>query len=626
MRQIFLACAGLVAGALLAPGAVACDLKAANAASAGAGCSLAWADANLKLNDILAVGTHNSYKRAIPAPVMALVAQLSQSQADSLDYAHAPLTEQLDGGARQLEIDIFNDPQGGRYAHPVAFRLAGVALQSSMSAALAKPGFKVMHIQDVDVLSDCVLLEDCLAAIRDWSAANPKHVPVLLMFNLKRDMAMAPGGVDALPFDDTSFDALDKTVRDVFPGNMLITPGDVQGDYPTLRGAVLNDNWPTLGAARGRILFAIDEDEQIARAYRAARQDPVFFVNTHEEASPDAAYLTLNDPVADAARIRAAVEAGFIVRTRADASTKEARLNDIGRREAALRSGAQFVSTNYMQPDARFPGGYQVRLEGNAVAICNPVSSADRCAGAVLETRAAAGVSLPEDAAYFSADTLDGIAILAPPPAPGSARALADRAVFEATRALAGTLRWELATSDVESGPFEHFACALGAQLTPGSVPKLERLLNRIGTGFLVSPVKAHYQTRRPYLDTDAPICQPRTEHLAQNGDYPSGHAANGWLEALVLSELVPGRAVQILARGRAFGESRIVCGVHSVSAVEAAYQAGASVFAMLHAVPEYRDDLEAARNELAKVLAYAPAPDAEMCRREADALATPPY
>jgi membrane-associated phospholipid phosphatase len=625
MRQIGLACAVLVAGVLFAPGATACDLKAADATSAGAGCSLAWADANLKLNDILTVGTHNSYKRAIPAPVMALVAQLSQSQAEALDYAHAPLAAQLEDGARQLEIDIFNDPQGGRYAYPVAFRLAGVALQSSMSAALAKPGFKVMHIQDVDVLSDCVLLEDCLTAIRDWSAANPKHVPILLMVNLKRDKAMAPGGVDALPFDDAAFDALDKTVRVVFPTTMLITPGDVQGDYLTLREAVLNDNWPTLGAARGRILFAIDEDEQIARAYRAARQDPVFFVNTHEN-SPDAAYLTLNDPVADAARIRAAVEAGFIVRTRADAGTREVRLNDIGRREAALRSGAQFVSTDYMQPDARFPGFYQVRLEGEAVAICNPVTSADRCAGAVLETRAAAGVSLPDDAAYFSSDTLDGIAILAPPPAPGSARALADRAVFEATRALAGTPRWEVATSDVDTGPFEHFACALGAQLRPGSVPKLERLLNRISTGFLVSPVKAHYQTRRPYLDTDAPICQPRTEHLAQNGDYPSGHAANGWLEALVLSELMPGRAVQILARGRAFGESRVVCGVHSVSAVEAAHQAGASVFAMLHALPEYRDDLEAARNELSTVLASAPAPDAAMCRREADALATPPY
>jgi len=110
----------------------------------------------------------------------------------------------------------------------------------------------------------------------------------------------------------------------------------------------------------------------------------VFFVNTDEN-SPAAAYLTLNDPVAEADRIRKAVAAGFIVRTRADADTLEARRNDTRRRDAALASGAQFVSTDYFWPESRLGNDYQVRLPGGALVQCNPVRAPHRCAGLAVE-------------------------------------------------------------------------------------------------------------------------------------------------------------------------------------------------------------------------------------------------
>lgn len=226
---------------------------------------------------------------------------------------------------------------------------------------------------------------------------------------------------------------------------------------------------------------------------------------------------------------------------------------------------------------------------------------------------------------YLPADRVpDGLAILPPPPAPGSPEALADRAIFAATRTLQGTPRWRIATEDVTNAPLDRFACALGMRLDAPRVPALARLLDRGGTGALVNPVKAHYRAPRPYLGTDAPICEAKTAHLAGNGDYPSGHAANGWLEGLILAELVPDRAGPILTRARAYGESRAVCGSHSASAVRAGWMAGTAMFAVLNAAPAFQRDLAAARAELAAIRADLPAPEPGRCAAESAILARP--
>jgi membrane-associated phospholipid phosphatase len=600
-----------------------CDLAAAAVTDAGAGCERAWMDRNLKLNDLVTVGTHNSYKTEVPPAVLALIRKASPAGADELDYRHRPLSEQLDAGARQLEIDVYNDPEGGRFLTPVGLRAAGLTLDPDRRAALAAPGLKVMHVQDIDVLSACVTLQACLGIVRRWSLAHPDHAPILLMFNAKSDAALFPGGTAALPFDAAAFDALDREIRAVFPSQALITPDDVQGRYPTLRDAVLHDAWPTLGQSRGKVLFALDEGPDKVALYRGARRSlegRVFFVNT-DERSPAAAYLTLNDPVADGPRIRAAVAAGFIVRTRADAGTAEARRNDVRRRDPALASGAQFVSTDYLWPEPRLRNDYRVRLPGDAAVRCNPVRTGNRCAGLPVEMPGAA------DSAYLSPEAMpDGLRILPPPPEKNGPRAITDRQVFAATRRLKGTARWRVATSDVDTDAFEHFACALGVRLTPQIAPALARLLDRAGTAGMVDPVKQYYRVPRPFVGSDAPICQTRTAHLAGNGDYPSGHTANGWMEALILAELAPDRATEILARGRAFGESRLICGAHSLSAVQAGWLAGAAATAALHGSAAFRADLDAARREMAVVRSSAPAPAADICRSEAKALATPAY
>ncbi|MEH6665520.1 MAG: phosphatidylinositol-specific phospholipase C1-like protein [Brevundimonas sp.] len=384
--------------ALIAGPALSCDPSAADVRAAGGeACARVWMDRTLGMNDIAVVGTHNSYKLAIPeAELEAMVAV--NPGARGLDYAHRPLTEQLDAGARQLEIDILHDPEGGRYARPLSALgrpESPIAVSDEFRRVMAQPGFKTLHMPDVDFRSSCLTFIACLREVRAWSDAHPDHVPILIMLNAKTGPASMPGGTALLDFDAGAWDALDAEIRSVFDADRLITPDQVRGGHATLRDGVLAGGWPTLGEARGKVFFALDEGPEKVAAYAAGRpslEGRVLFVNT-DEASPAAAYLTLNDPVAQQARIQAAVRQGFIVRTRADADTAEARAADVTRRSAAFASGAQYISTDYLWADPRFPT-YEVRLPGDMAATCNPVRTGERCGDLAVER--VAGVTAPE--------------------------------------------------------------------------------------------------------------------------------------------------------------------------------------------------------------------------------------
>ena len=196
----------------------------------------------------------------------------------------------------------------------------------------------------------------------------------------------------------------------------------------------------------------------------------------------------------------------------------------------------------------------------------------------------------------------DLVRILPPPPTTGDARNQDDRATFTDTRKLAGSPRWKMATSDVTDDRYTVYACAMGMKLDAAKAPALARVFARLGDGGMVGRAKARFAVRRPYLNQPGDICEAKTDHLANNGDYPSGHTSNGWLTALILAELLPDRATEILQRGREYGESRYLCGSHSRSAVEAGYMSGAVIASRLHASADFRADMDAARAELARL------------------------
>jgi hypothetical protein len=332
---------------------------------------------SMPMNFIQAIGSHNSYKLAIPAPELELIRNYRAQSAITLDYSHLTLTQQLDLGMRQIELDILYDPEGGRYADPLlpkqTIGLSGSKLYDNSN--MKQPGFKVLHAQDLDVRSNCDTWIICLTEIKNWSDKNPLHIPILIIFNAKTGGSAYPGTTDALSFDSKAFDDLDQELLSVFNKKQLITPDDVRGNFPTLKEAVINNGWPTLATARGKVFFALDEGPEKVKIYsrgNASLQGLPIFVNSVDEQAEHAAYFTMNNPLQDRERIRAAVKSGFIVRTRADANTMEARTNDSSRREAAFSSGAQYISTDYYQPRLEF-SEYSVSLPGKQVARCNPL-------------------------------------------------------------------------------------------------------------------------------------------------------------------------------------------------------------------------------------------------------------
>jgi hypothetical protein len=345
----------------------------------------------LRLNEIQVIGTHNSYHAGF-APSAAKLWQAKNPQAfDGLDYQHKPLEQQFDSGVRQIELDVFADSKGGRYAHPSGPAMIAAAQLPAdpdfdPDGVMAKPGFKVMHMQDIDYRSICQPFTACLERVRQWSHAHPKHIPIFILVETKQQKPRGPAQVtEPELFTSATFDALDTEIRSVFPSREIITPDDVRGHYDTLNEAVLAGNWPTLKSARGKVIFLMDQ-RPVGPIYLAGHpslRGRVLFTNA-EPGEPDAAFIERND--GPAAEITDLVRKGYLVRTRTDADTKEARTDSTARRDAMIASGAQILSTDYpMNEPARWPGNYVVSLPGNVVARWDPVNAPLTYRGKPLE-------------------------------------------------------------------------------------------------------------------------------------------------------------------------------------------------------------------------------------------------
>lgn len=368
-----LAAAWIVAlGAALPWAASACDVERP---SGPPPCTRASVD-RLPLNAIQSIGTHNSYKRAMPADELAAHRAVDAAGANGLDYAHPPLPQQLDLGLRTLELDVHRDPRGGHYLTPPGAHRRGYATPPWSPDDLTRmraPGFKVMHLADIDFRSSCVSFVQCLQQVRDWSKAHPWHAPTMISLNAK-DSAGGPGAAPALPFDAVAFEALDAEIRSVFADGQLFQPAQLRGRYRTLREGVRDRGRPTLGRMRGKVFLVLDETPAKRALYRSRRTAPAMFLAS-DRIEDDTAIAILNDPIAQRDDIAMARKAGLLVRTRADADTREARADDTQRRDAAFASGAQFVSTDYPRPDPRWPT-YRVEFPEGGYLRCHPAHPA----------------------------------------------------------------------------------------------------------------------------------------------------------------------------------------------------------------------------------------------------------
>ena len=259
----------------------------------------------------------------------------------------------------------------------------------------------------------------------------------------------------------------------------------------------------------------------------------------------------------------------------------------------------------------------------NRIVISLAAAAALAVGGTVLAEQQA------NPSGYLGEAGPDTYKILPPAPVPGTIRYQADRATNLATRSQKDGARWKLATADADEAAIaKDMSCALGMEITPAAAPKLTKVLMtlRYDVRRAVNHPKDIYKRQRPYLIDDGDICVAKTDGLAKSPDYPSGHTTWGWTVGLILAELVPERSTEILARARSFGESRLICGVHNMSAVEAGRTNGSIVVAGLHGSAAFRADMDAARKELAALRKSAKAPDGAACAAEAELIGASPY
>lgn len=356
-------------------------------------------DDYLRINQLQMVGTHNSYHIAPEPDLLKRVCFFSKDAA-AWDYTHLPLAEQFEHqNIRQIELDVYYDPEGGLYAHRAGALLVGKDVQAGIPA-LDKPGFKVLHVPHIDYGTHSHTLEEALETVRDWSQENDNHVPIMILMEVKGRLPMEslslplraviavaefflhlfkvpfalpePVGAEALA-------NLEEEIISVFDREQIITPDNVRGDYLTLEEAVLTGGWPTLGEARGRIIFALDNEDEVRDLYLEGAptlKEKIMFTSS-PPGQPSAAFIKMNDPSGqNEALIREYVRQGYIVRTRADADLVEGIAGDTERCEAAFNSGAQYISTDFPSTGNE---GYAVILPGaeGYAARCNPVNAID---------------------------------------------------------------------------------------------------------------------------------------------------------------------------------------------------------------------------------------------------------
>jgi acid phosphatase (class A) len=180
----------------------------------------------------------------------------------------------------------------------------------------------------------------------------------------------------------------------------------------------------------------------------------------------------------------------------------------------------------------------------------------------------------------------------------------ADQGLVEAFQAV-DDARWQLADLDANA-LYPRFEQAFGRQIDKKTSPALVKLLDRAidDVDATAAAAKDHFHRPRPFqrlqlqrvCDKSSP---PKPEdHPTHGNSYPSGHSTHGWAVAMILARVAPDRSEALMARAQEYEESRLVCGMHFPSDVEAGHEVAVAVIAHLDASSEFQADLNKARNE----------------------------
>ena len=324
---------------------------------------------NLRLNQIQIIASHNSYKKRPSEKELKFLLKMKdklgkENNPVALDYGHLPFDSQFTYyHVRGLEIDINNDPKGGSYYRRKINAFVRGLKQKSGVEELKQPGFKVLHIKDVDYETNYYTFKQSLIALKKWSDEHPNHLPMFINIESKDG---SPGDESGLlrfvgfkrqiKFDSAACVQIDEEIKTVFGTDLkgVITPDAVRGNFTTLNEMATNNAWPLLSDCRGKVVFIMEGgavDDYIKN--HPVLKGAAIFVYI-EPGRPEAAFVKRNNSTRDKEQIKELVKKGYIIRTRSDAETWEARKNDYTDMNNAFESGAQITSTDFYKADERF--------------------------------------------------------------------------------------------------------------------------------------------------------------------------------------------------------------------------------------------------------------------------------
>ncbi|KAF7194223.1 hypothetical protein HII31_04460 [Pseudocercospora fuligena] len=357
---------------------------------------------DLRLNHIQVIGTHNSYHREISRGERKVFEQYVPSP-DNYYCSHSKWADQLDHQqVRSFEIDLHSDTKGGLYSHPLIWKLSNLTNETTQpwhDENMNKPGLKVFHITDVDTNSICHTFIECLQQLKKWSDSHPNHLPLTFDLELKNDAMACPlGGVCAEEATKWNLERIlnvDEEIRKIMPREKLLIPDDVRKLGLTLEESILKHGWPSLQKSRGKFMFYFDNDPtnqtgDIRTLYRSngheSLQNRTVFTNA-VEGEADCAFIKYNDP--EVKEIQRLVKKGYFVRTRADEPITTILERNVTRRDMALKSGGQVVSTDFPAygMSTRWDRDYAVQWEDGLVARCNPVTAPKWCKDQMVQER-----------------------------------------------------------------------------------------------------------------------------------------------------------------------------------------------------------------------------------------------
>ncbi|MDW9383011.1 phosphatidylinositol-specific phospholipase C domain-containing protein [Chryseobacterium sp. JV558] len=367
---------------------------------------------NLRINQLQIVGTHNSYAQPADPKVLDMVtpiingmmqkygSMMSEEQKAKfkeyhpygmdlkagLNYNHPDFTEQLNANLRGLEIDVYYDPEGNRFSHPATYEILkakGVTdLAPFSTKGLDQPGFKVLHMADIDFRTHYPTLKDALTALKTWSDQHPGHTPVFMMIEAKDSgFPILENSTKVLPFDKKAYDDLDGEIVKYLGKDKIITPKEVQGKYSTLKEAVTHNNWPKLNDSKGKFIFMLLPGSAGTLSSKnnpylidGSLKERIMFLNSEPDDS-FAGFILRDNAIVRQKEIQDLVKQGFMVRTRSDIETYEAKTNDFTRSKVAFSSGAQVISTDFFRSGNTYGTPYFVQPPQGKDYLNNPLNS-----------------------------------------------------------------------------------------------------------------------------------------------------------------------------------------------------------------------------------------------------------